>query len=198
MLSIASPGSLVTIAGVSLSVIGWLGYATGNPNLSLPTIFYGIPILLGGLALKSSELPPADLVPADAAAVALRQDPASQSLRKLVKDVTRWRYGQKAHLETSLEALKLWDDDAPPQLLSVAERAHDGRYGLVLRFRAEGVPFSRWQEKQDRLGRFFAKGLEARLSQPAAGEVLLELVPAAALSAGPAAEPDPDPSPAQP
>jgi hypothetical protein len=112
--------------------------------------------------------------------------------------VTRWRYGQKAHLETSLEALKLWDDDAPPQLLSVAERAHDGRYGLALRFRAEGVPFSRWQEKQDRLGRFFAKGLEARLSQPAAGEVLLELVPAAALSAGPAAEPDPDPSPAQP
>jgi hypothetical protein len=177
MLSIASPGSLVTIAGASLSVIGWVGYATGNPNLSLPTIFYGIPILLGGLALKSSELPPAQLLPADAEVVALREQPASQTLRKLVKDVTRWRYGQKAHLESSLEALKLWDDDAPPQLESVGEVAVHGRYGLALRFRTEGVPYERWQEKQDRLGRFFDKGLEARLSQPARGELLLELLP---------------------
>ena len=180
MLSIASPGSLVTIAGASLSVIGWIGYATGNPNLSLPTIFYGIPILLGGLALKSSELPPAELLPPAPEVVALRQDPASQTLRKLVKDVTRWRYGQKAHLESSLEALKLWDEDAPPQLLSVAEHVVDGRYSLALRFRTEGVPFERWQEKQERLGRFFDKGLQARLSQPADGELLLELLPAQA------------------
>jgi hypothetical protein len=179
MLSIASPGSLVTIAGASLSVIGWMGYATGNPNLSLPTIFYGIPILLGGLALKSSELPPAQLRPAAPEAAALRDQPESKTLRKLVKDVTRWRYGQKAHLESSLEALKLWDDDAPPQLLSVTELAHDGRYGIALRFRMEGVPFARWQEKQDRLGRFFDKGLQAQLSQPEPGELLLELVPAA-------------------
>jgi hypothetical protein len=177
MLSIVSPGSLVTIAGASLSVIGWIGYATGNPNLSLPTIFYGIPILLGGLALKSSELPPAQLVPPSAEATALRDAPASQTLRKLVKDVTRWRYGQKAHLESSLEALKLWDEDAPPQLESVTELAVEGRYGLAMRFRTEGVPFERWQEKRERLGRFFDKGLEARLSQPASGEVLLELLP---------------------
>ena len=177
MLSIASPGSLVTIAGASLSVIGWIGYATGNPNLSLPTIFYGIPILLGGLALKSSELPPAALLPASPEAVALRDQPASQTLRKLVKDVTRWRYGQKAHLESSLQALKLWDEDAPPQLESVGEVAVEGRYGLALRFGTEGVPFERWQEKQDRLGRFFDKGLEARLSQPSSGQLLLELLP---------------------
>ena len=177
MLSILSPGSLVTIAGASLSVIGWIGYATGNPNLSLPTIFYGIPILLGGLALKSSELPPAQLVPPSEEATSLRDAPASQTLRKLVKDVTRWRYGQKAHLESSLEALKLWDEDAPPQLESVTELAVEGRYGLAMRFRTEGVPFERWQEKRERLGRFFDKGLEARLSQPASGEVLLELLP---------------------
>jgi len=178
MRSLTSPGSLVTIAGAALSVIGWIGYATANPNLSLPTIFYGIPILLGGLALKSSELPPAELLPADPAVEPLRQLPASQTLRKLVKDVTRWRYGQKAHLESSLEALKLWDEDAPPQLLSVTELALDGAYGVALRFRAEGVPYGRWEEKRDRLGRFFDKGLQARLSQPRSGEVLLELVPA--------------------
>ena len=156
-----------------------MGYATGNPNLSLPTIFYGIPILLGGLALKSSELPPAELLPASDEVAAMRQLPANQTLRKLVKDVTRWRYGQKAHLESSLEALKLWDEDEPPQLLSVGELAVEGRYALALRFRTEGVPYERWQEKQDRLGRFFDKGLQARLSQPANGELLLELLPAA-------------------
>lgn len=159
-------------------MIGWVGYATGNPNLSLPTIFYGIPILLGGLALKSSELPPAQLLPADAAAVALRDQPASQTLRKLVKDVTRWRYGQKAHLESSLEALKLWDEDEPPELLSVTELAIEARYAVALRFRCNGVAYDRWQAKQDRLGRFFDKGLQARLSQPARGELLLELLPA--------------------
>jgi hypothetical protein len=180
MLAIASPGSLVTIAGASLSVIGWIGYATENPNLSLPTIFYGIPILLGGLALKSSELPPAELLPPAAGAEALRTAPASQTLRKLVKDVTRWRYGQKAHLESSLEALKLWDEDAPPQLLSIGELAENGGYGVAMRFRTEGVPYARWQEKQERLARFFDKGLEARLSQPAPGEVLLELLPTTA------------------
>jgi hypothetical protein len=46
-----------------------------------------------------------------------------------------------------------------------------------MRFRTEGVPFERWLEKQERLGRFFDKGLEARLSQPASGELLLELLP---------------------
>jgi hypothetical protein len=177
MLSLASPGSLVTIAGASLSAIGWIGYATANPNLSLPTIFYGIPILLGGLALKSSELPPAALIEGDAEAIALRQQPANSNLRKLVKDVTRWRYGQKAHLESSLEALKLWDEDEPPQLISVSERAVNGRYGVALRFEAAGVRYSRWQDKEDRLGRFFGKGLQARVSEPAPGEVLLELLP---------------------
>jgi hypothetical protein len=59
MNELISPGSLITIAGGVLTVVGALAYGAGNANLSLPTIFYGIPILLGGLALKSSELPPA-------------------------------------------------------------------------------------------------------------------------------------------
>ena len=59
MKDLFSPGSLVTVAGGVLTVVGGVAYATGSANLSLPTIFYGIPILLGGLALKSSELPPA-------------------------------------------------------------------------------------------------------------------------------------------
>jgi len=178
MRSFTSPGSLVTIAGASLSVIGWIGYATGNANLSLPTIFYGIPILLGGLALKSSELEPAELLPASAEVIALRQAPASQTLRKLVKDVTRWRYGQKAHLESSLEALKLWDEEAPPQLLAIEELDRGG-YGLRLLFERNAVALGRWQERQDRLGRFFGPGLRAELAEEGPNRLSLSLLPAA-------------------
>ncbi|MCH9714624.1 MAG: DUF2854 domain-containing protein [Cyanobacteria bacterium] len=183
MQALLSPGSLVTIAGASLSVIGWIGYATGNPNLSLPTIFYGIPILLGGLALKSSELPPAErLTPADQFKQ-LRDQPESEPLRKLVADVHRWRYGQKAHLESSLEALKLWDDEEPPQLLSVEELDCSGRLGLRLMFAPGAVPFKLWQERQDRLGRFFGPGLMAQLEQVGSDRVCLALVPQASQAA---------------
>jgi hypothetical protein len=177
MQALLSPGSLVTLAGAALSVIGWIGYATGNPNLSLPTIFYGIPILLGGLALKSSELPPARrLTPANQLR-SLRELPESEPLRKLVADVLRWRYGQKAHLESSLEVLKLWDEEQPPQLLSVEELDCDGRYGVRLTFAIGGVPVERWQE---RLGRFFASGLRAEIEPISGDRLRLSLLPSAA------------------
>ncbi|MEB3350142.1 MAG: DUF2854 domain-containing protein, partial [Cyanobacteriota bacterium] len=141
MQDLLSPGSLVTIAGAALTVIGSIAYATDSPNLSLAGVFYGVPVLLGGLALKSSELPPARRVVPPAALRELRAQPASEPLRKLLGDVTRWRYGQKAHLESSLEALRLWDADDPPQLESVEELDRDGAYGLRLRFSLGGVPF---------------------------------------------------------
>lgn len=177
MQALFSPGSLITVAGGVLTVVGAIAYATDSPNLSLPTIFYGIPILLGGLALKSSELPPAErLTPPDRCR-SLREQPDSEPLRRLLADVLRWRYGQKAHLESSLEVLKLWDDDNPPQLLSVEELDCDGRYGLALRFACAGVPLERWQAQQERLGRFFGAGLRAELLPQADGELLVRLLP---------------------
>jgi hypothetical protein len=49
MQALFSPGSLLTVLGAVLTVIGSVAYATDAPNLSLPTIFYGIPIFLGGV-----------------------------------------------------------------------------------------------------------------------------------------------------
>jgi hypothetical protein len=68
----------------------------------------------------------------------------------------------------------------------VAELAVAGRYAVAMRFRTAGVPIARWREKQDRLGRFFDKGLSAQLSEPAPGEVLLELLPAGVPQPSPA------------
>ena len=170
MNDLLSPGSLVTIAGGVLTVVGAVAYGTGAANLSLPTIFYGIPILLGGLALKSSELPPAKRVTPKAQFKGEREA-ATPELGKLLGDVTRWRYGQKAHLESSLESLKLWDEDKPPQLLEIEEIMQSGHYGLRLRFACEAVPLEIWQERRDRLSRFFAKGFEATI-KPLSGDRL--------------------------
>jgi len=178
MQAFLSPGSLVTVAGAVLTVIGSIAYATDSPNISLAGVFYGVPILLGGLALKSSELPPAERLTPAAKLRDLRQQPGNEPLRKLLADVTRWRYGQKAHLESSLEALKLWDEDAPPQLVAVEELEEGGRYGLRLTIDCHGVPFERWQDRRDRLGRFFGPGLTADLQQAAPGRLQLSLLPA--------------------
>ena len=177
MQALTSPGSLVTLAGAALTVIGSIAYLGDNANLSLPTIFYGIPILLGGLALKSSELPPAQRLTPPAALRSLREQSASEPLRKLLADVTRWRYGQKAHLESSLEALKLWDEDQPPRLETIEELDCEGAYGLRLSFATEGVPPERWRERQERLGRFFGPGLRAELDCDAPDHLLLSLLP---------------------
>ncbi|MEB3193501.1 MAG: DUF2854 domain-containing protein [Cyanobacteriota bacterium] len=177
MQSLRSPGTLVTLAGAALTVIGSLAYVSDHPNLSLPTIFYGIPILLGGLALKSSELPPPErLTPPDRLR-SLREAPANEALRKLLADVCRWRYGQKVHLESSLEALKLWDEQDPPSLLSVEECSFPEGYGLSLTFAEGGVPFARWEASLDRLGRFFGPGLQAGLVESPPHQLTLTLRP---------------------
>jgi len=179
MNALFSPGSLVTIAGAVLTVVGSIAYLGDNANLSLPTIFYGIPILLGGLALKSSELPPPQRLTAASQFRQQREDPASADLARLLKDVDRWRYGQKAHLESSLEALKLWDEDQPPQLISVAELGDQHSYGLALTFAVGAVPYQRWQDQQQRLGRFFGSGLSAQLEPIGADQLRLTLSTAA-------------------
>ncbi len=174
MKELISPANLITVTGSFLTVIGCIAYLTGAANLSVPTLFYGFPIFLGGLALKSTEIKPAQKISSNKSS----QDKEIPSeLTKLIKDVTRWRYGQHAHLESSLKVLDLWDQPNPPQLLEIEELYTEQGYGLRLRFRIAGVSLERWQEKEERLGRFFAKGLQAKLIPNDSKEIDLMLLP---------------------
>ena len=158
-----SPGSWITVIGTSLTVFGLVAYATDHPILNLVGLFSGVPVLLGGLALKSSELPPVPwLRQPDARSQTLRQTVATEVQRRLVRDVRRWRYGQKVHLESSLEALKLLHGDKPPQLTGLREDDVQGRYQLAMRFQLGSDEESQvWLDKRDRLARFFGPGLVA-------------------------------------
>ena len=154
-----SPANVITIAGGTLSFIGMTAFFTESVNLSVPTFFYGVPILLIGLALKTSEVPPVILINKDL----FQKDNFNRpkEITNLVKDVTKWRYGIQAHLESSLEVLKLWNEENPPRLLELEEITKDEKNGLRMHFEINSVPIDDWIKRQDRLNRFFAKGLES-------------------------------------
>ena len=176
MNKLLSPGNLITIGGASLSLIGLTAYFTDATNLGVPTFFYGVPIFLIGISLKTTEVPPAIRV-VSKAKFASERNKSPEELDNLIKDVTRWRYGQSCQLESSLRVLKLWDIDNPPQLTEIEELVKDGNYGIRMRFKMEGVPLERWTNQKERLGRFFAKGLCAELFCPNPGEIDLTLLP---------------------
>jgi hypothetical protein len=77
--------------------------------------------------------------------------------------------------------------------VAVEELELGGGYGLRLSIDCHGVPFERWLERRERLGRFFGPGLTADLHQPGPGRLQLDLLPAS--FQGPAAS---DPSLAAP
>ena len=161
MKNLYSPANLIIITGGSLSIIGMIAYFTDSVNLSVPTFFYGVPIFLIGLALKTTEIPPVYLINKENFSSNKFNRP--KELTNLVKDVTKWRYGIQAHLESSLEALNLWNFDNPPQLVELEEITKDEKNGLRLHFEINSVPKEDWIKKKERIERFFAKGIESEL-----------------------------------
>tara|TARA_Y100001933_G_scaffold261647_1_gene316876 strand:- start:666 stop:1196 length:531 start_codon:yes stop_codon:yes gene_type:complete len=159
MKKLNSPANIITIAGGTLSFIGMTAFFTESVNLSVPTFFYGVPILLIGLALKTSEVPPVILINEESFKADNFNRP--KEITNLVKDVTKWRYGIQAHLESSLEVLKLWNEENPPKLLELEEITKEEKNGLRMHFAINSVPIEEWIKRKDRLNRFFAKGLES-------------------------------------
>lgn len=178
MLGKVSLGSILLVVGGILTVVGFVAYFTDNPTLNLAGFFYGIPVLLGGLALIASELKPVPYsVPSSPTIVKLREEQATPTQNQVRKDVTRFRYGQEAHLDEVLERLGLSPSDADrPVLVGVREVEVGGAYALVLEFDSEVIPFAVWQEKQSKFEKFFGPNIRAEVSQPAENRIDLTLV----------------------
>jgi hypothetical protein len=179
-ISLASVGLYV---GGILFVVGFLAYAKGNSTLNLVGFFYGFPILLGGFAFKSSEVTPIPvIVPESASVVAVRMVAETPTQKQLRKDVTRYRYGIKAHLDEILEKLGMSPtDEERPLLVGIYEELSQdedtkGEYSLVLRFRSPLMSFEFWQEKHDKLTRFFGPGIVAVVAELENKEVDLRLI----------------------
>jgi Protein of unknown function (DUF2854) len=177
MLRQISLGSLFLILGVVLSAIGLFAYATGNPTLNLVGFFYGVPILLGGAALKSSEVKPSEILhPISASILKLREAQATSTQNQLRQDVTRYRYGISAHLDEALEKLGMSPtDEERPVLTGLYEEIFQSEgqpdaYSLVLRFKSPLIGWETWQAKQEKIGKFFGPGIIAMVSKPEISE----------------------------
>lgn len=178
MLGRWSLGNLAVSVGGILSLLGLWAYFSDNATLNLAGFFYGIPVLLGGLALKSSELAPTPVSPITSAnVVELRDRQATEIQNQIRRDVTRYRYGQAVHLETALEKLGLSPtDEQRPTLTAIREESREDQYGLILHFETPQIPLSTWQEKQDKMTRFFGPGIRVEVAQPAEAIVEVALI----------------------
>lgn len=167
MLRRTSLGTLGLSVGGVMAIMGFIAYAKGNSTINLIGFFYGIPILLGGLALKASELKPVPMSePTSPSVIKLRDETATDTQNQIRKDVTRYRYGQEAHLDSSLESLGLSPtDDERPLLVGVREAAVDEAYALILEFESPLIPFETWQEKREKIERFFGPGVRVEVTE---------------------------------
>lgn len=177
MLRQISLGTLGLSVGGVLAILGLVAYFSGNSTLNLIGFFYGIPILLGGLALIASELKPVPLTqPTSPQVATLRERQATSTQNQIRKDVMRYRYGQTAHLDSSLERLGLSPtDEERPVLKGLREIETEGAYTLVLEFESPLVSLETWQQKQEKIATFFGPGICVTLTQPLPSQVNVAL-----------------------
>lgn len=168
--------TLISIGGL-LTLIGFGAYAVDNATLNLVGFFYGVPLLLGGLALKSAELRPVPLADPEAEMLSLRQQQETPTLKQIRQDLTRFRYGQEAHLDLALEKLGLSPtDEERPVVKGLREQQIDGSYALILEFYSPLISIETWQEKQDKITRFFGPGIHTLITATNAEELELALI----------------------
>ncbi|MGL5923564.1 DUF2854 domain-containing protein [Chroococcidiopsis sp.] len=178
MLPQVSLGKLGLVVGGLITIVGFVAYFIDNPTLNLVGFFYGIPLLLGGLALTAAELKPVPYTqPTSPEVVALRQQQATATQNQVRQDITRYRYGQSAHLDTALERLGLAPtDEERPIVKGVRETQIDGAYGLILEFDSPFATLEQWQKKQDKMESFFGPGIRVEVTQPAEDEIEIAMI----------------------
>ncbi len=178
MLRKFSLGTLgISIGGV-LFVVGFAAYFAHNATLNLVGFFYGFPLLLGGLALRAAELKPVPLSqPTTPEVLALRQQQATDTQNQIRQDVTRYRYGQEAHLDTTLSHLGLSPmDEERPVIKGLRETEIEGAYALILEFDSPLIPLELWQKKREKMTSFFGPGVQVEVSKPCEDEIELVLI----------------------
>ncbi|BAY09741.1 DUF2854 domain-containing protein [Calothrix sp. NIES-2098] len=178
MLRQISLGTLGLTVGGILTIVGFIAYAADNATLNLVGFFYGFPLLLGGLALKANELKPIPFSqPTTPAVLKLREQQATVTQNKIRKDITRYCYGQDAHLDRALSYLGLSPtDEQRPIITGLQEKEVNGAYALILEFDSPSIPIDVWQQKQEKMLSYFGPGVEIQIAQPSEDKIELALI----------------------
>lgn len=178
MLRNISLGTLGLTIGSILTVVGIAAYATNNATLNLIGFFYGIPLVLGGLALKANELKPVTASqPTTPQVLALRKQQATSTQNKIRTDITRYCYGQDVHFDRALDFLGLGSkEEERPIITGWREADINGTYALTLEFDSPSVPIDIWQQKQEKMTNYFGPGVDVQVKQPGSDKIELTLI----------------------
>ncbi|MGB7272666.1 MAG: DUF2854 domain-containing protein [Geitlerinemataceae cyanobacterium] len=178
MLRQTSLGTLALFIGGVLTVVGFGAYFADYATLNLAGFFYGIPVALIGLALKTAELKPVPFSqPTTPEVLAIREQQATATQTQIRQDVTRYRYGQEAHLDEVLSFLGLSPSGKErPIIEALREELTDGAYTLVMQFESPLISFEQWQEKREKMEQFFGPNVRVELHQPDEYSVEVSLI----------------------
>jgi len=152
-----SLGNLIVGAGLLVTVVSfgeYLSSSGGDGGLSLSGLgfVYGIPITLAGAALKYAEIEPVPCYTARGADV-LAEAQGTEIIKKIKQDVTRHRYGDEAHLDTTVKKLGLVvPGKAYPQLRELREEiTEDGKnLAFTIVWQSLDTPYKMWADEKRR------------------------------------------------
>lgn len=150
-----SLGNLVVGAGVLITVASfaeYLGTAGGDGAMSGIGFVYGIPIFLAGAALKYAEIEPVPCISTGSGIDALAEAKGTEIIKKIKQDVTRHRYGDEAHLDTTVKKLGLVvPGKAYPQLKELREDVtDDGELAFTMVWQSLDTPYKMWADEKRR------------------------------------------------
>lgn len=163
-----SLGNLVIVAGVLVTVLSFAEYLneSGGDGLNVSGLgfVYGIPIFLAGAALKYAEIEPVPCFSTPAGAIAA-ENKSTEIISKIKQDVTRHRYGDEAHLDTTVKKLGLViPGKAYPQLQELREEAtEDGELAFTMVWQSLDTPYKMWADERRvaKYATFFGPGVSA-------------------------------------
>lgn len=146
-----SLGNLVCLAGVVITVASFAEYLANSDGLNVSGLgfVYGIPVFLAGAALKYAEIEPVPVFSTSAGDAAYAQK-ASETILKIKQDVTRHRYGDEAHLDTTVKKLGLVvPGKAYPQLKELRQDATaDGELVFTMVWQSLDTPYKMWADER--------------------------------------------------
>ena len=164
-----SLGNLIIFSGVLITLLSfaeYLGESGGDGlNVSGLGFVYGIPVFLAGAALKYAEINPVPCY-SSPAADEVYELKATETIKKIKQDVTRHRYGDEAHLDTTVKKLGLVvPGKAYPQLKELREEVVDGELAFTMVWQSIDTPYKMWADERrvKKYETFFGPGIGAEV-----------------------------------
>lgn len=162
-----SLGNLVILSGILITVLSFAEYLSDSGaeglNVSGLGFVYGIPVFLAGAALKYAEIEPVPVF-STPAGERIYDSKKTEIIDKIKQDVTRHRYGDEAHLDTTVKKLGLViPGKAYPQLQELRQEEIDGELAFTMVWQSLDTPYKMWADERrvKKYSTFFGPGVSA-------------------------------------